>query len=195
MKRFHFMHMFVFYVVNSYRIIFQRFLLGCNWSRHQTIELVLVWSRLVFALVGLNYFDYNLFCSFSLCQFQFSIYSLNIYIYIYIYIKLEKINIVSASTKKSAHSWIASQHKLSIVVFHLFFLILVYLFYFILFICRQLYFLFIFILFSHGFLSTHDQWISQSQLEWEIVATHWSISHSEEIKYTADNSLSIGEAG
>ena len=34
----------------------------------------------------------------------------------------------------------------------------------------------------------------QNQLRWEIVHIG-SISHSEEIKYTADNSLSIGEAG
>ena len=52
--------------VNSYRRVFQRFLLGCNWNPFQTIQLVLIWSWLVFVLVWLTYFDYNLLCSFPL---------------------------------------------------------------------------------------------------------------------------------
>ena len=62
--------------VNSYRRVFQRFLLGCNWNPFQTIQLVLIWSWLVFVLVWLTYFDYNLFCSLSLCLLQF-LYSLS----------------------------------------------------------------------------------------------------------------------
>ena len=61
--------------VNSYRRVFHRFLLGCNWNPFQTIQLVLIWSWLVFVLVWLTYFDYNLFCSLSLCLLQFSILS------------------------------------------------------------------------------------------------------------------------
>ena len=37
--------------VNSYRRVFHRFLLGCNWNPFQTIQLVLIWSWLVFVLV------------------------------------------------------------------------------------------------------------------------------------------------
>ena len=36
---------------------------------------------------------------------------------------------------------------------------------------------------------------SQSQQQWEIIYTHCCIFYSEEIKYIAENSLSIGEAG
>ena len=35
----------------------------------------------------------------------------------------------------------------------------------------------------------------QSKQQWETVGTHCCISHSEEIKYIADNSLFIGEVG
>ena len=63
--------MFVFYVLNSYRRLFQRFLLGYNWSSHQTIQLVLSWSRLVFVLVWLTCFNCNLFSSLSPGCFSF----------------------------------------------------------------------------------------------------------------------------
>ena len=36
---------------------------------------------------------------------------------------------------------------------------------------------------------------SQSQQQWEIIYTHCFQSYSEEVKYIADNRLSIGEAG
>ena len=64
-------HMFVFYVLNSCRRLFQRFLLGYNWSSHQTIQLVLSWSRLVFVLVWLTCFNCNLFSSLSPGCFSF----------------------------------------------------------------------------------------------------------------------------
>ena len=86
-------HMFVIYVVNSYRTVFQRFLLGCSWSYHQTIQLVLNCSQLVFVLVWLTYFDYNLFYSLALCLFQFSILS-----------EWGKIS----REKKNAYSWIVN---------------------------------------------------------------------------------------
>ena len=54
--------MFVFYVINSYSRVFQRLLLGCNWSPHLTIQLVPIWSRLVFVLVSLTCFGCNLLC-------------------------------------------------------------------------------------------------------------------------------------
>ena len=44
-------HMFVFYIVNSYRKIFQRLLLGCSCSPFQSSQLVLIRFRLVFILV------------------------------------------------------------------------------------------------------------------------------------------------
>ena len=43
-------HMFVFDVVNSYRKIFQKLLLGCNWGSFQHLPLVIIWLRLVFIL-------------------------------------------------------------------------------------------------------------------------------------------------
>ena len=88
---------------------------------------------------------------------------LNEYIYIYI------LNIVSASKKKKK---LDSCHKPSIVVCHLFFL--VHLFYFIyLYVC--IFFIFIFILFSHGFLSKIHDWLVQ----WEIVHNAAYLTRSE----------------
>ena len=40
-------HMFIIYVVRSYRRVFQRFLLGCNWSRHGAIGIALSYPHRV----------------------------------------------------------------------------------------------------------------------------------------------------
>ena len=39
--------MFIIYVVRSYRRVFQRFLLGCNWSRHGAIGIALSYPHRV----------------------------------------------------------------------------------------------------------------------------------------------------
>ena len=46
-------------------------------------------------------------------------------------------------------------------------------------------FIFVFILFSHGFLSKTHDWLVQ----WEIVHIAAYLTQTEGIKYTADNSL------
>ena len=89
--------------------------------------------------------------------------------------------------KKSAYSWIVNE---SLVLSFSFFL--VHLFYLILFIYRYIFYLFLFLVSLMVFAQTHD-WISTKPTTVEN-CTHCSISHSEEIKYTADNSLSIREA-
>ena len=87
-----------------------------------------------------------------------------IYIYIYIYFEY--------SQCKQKKKKLDSCHKPSIVVCHLFFL--VHLFYFIyLYVC--IFFIFIFILFSHGFLSKIHDWLVQ----WEIVHNAAYLTRSE----------------
>ena len=99
----------------------------------------------------------------------------------------------NSASKNKKGADLDSCHKPIIVVFHLFFL--VHLFYFILFI-----YLYVCILFIYYFYFVFSWFSLKHMIGYPQSGTtagnctHCSKSHSEEIKYTADNSLSIREA-